>query len=123
MGTILIGQWGSVETVRRRNPLGQSQCPVCFTPLEVREVANCDFCGGRGPDVEPFVPMDVWRFPNGQTVTLCGGCLAEEFSCSWGWGYRLGLDPSRGPLASMEFVRRVTEPTKTTDKYCPNCHV
>jgi hypothetical protein len=99
--------------------MGQTQCPICYTPLEVREVATCEVCGD--PDMEPFVPMDVWRFPNGYSLTVCGFCMGEEFGRPSGRGYRFGTDPTRRPPDLMKFVRRVTEPIRVKDKYCPKC--
>jgi hypothetical protein len=105
--------------------MAEPQCPICFTPLEVREVTPCTICGGWPSSVESFDPSREyyeWRLPNGSTLVLCNGCMIEEFMVPRGLGEKLGLPKSRRLLIDgLVRVRRIAEPALTNDKFCPEC--
>ncbi len=70
----------------------QSQCPVCYSPLEVRDVTPCFVCGGWPESVARFetdAAFTEFRLPGGQPLVLCQHCKLEEFMVPGGWGYRL----------------------------------
>ena len=53
--------------------MGMPQCPVCYSPLEVRDVTPCYICGGWPESVARFDPAAAfteYRLPNGQLLTL-----------------------------------------------------
>jgi len=106
--------------------MSQVQCPVCFTPLEVRDVAPCYICGGWPSRAERLVPraeFREWRLPGGRTLVLCAGCEVEEFLSPHGWGRRLGLGGKRLPLAALQLVRVLPRPEVRKDKFCPHCNL
>jgi hypothetical protein len=72
--------------------VGLSQCPVCYTPLEVRDVTPCCICGGWPETVARFdeaAQFTEFRLPGGRAIVLCRGCELEEFMVPGGWGFRL----------------------------------
>jgi hypothetical protein len=102
-----------------------AQCPVCYTPLEVRAVTPCFYCGAWPEQVALFKPTDEfreWRLPSGQRIVLCRPCELEEFLVPGGWGYRLNLG-TRWPLNALEYVRQVQDPQLGQDKFCPTCNM
>jgi hypothetical protein len=101
--------------------VSQSQCPVCFAPLEVRDVMPCFICGGWQPKGERY--FNEWRMPGGLSIVLCHLCELEEFISPGRWGRRLGLRTTPHPLNALEFVRTVSTPTNVKDKYCPECNL
>jgi hypothetical protein len=106
--------------------MGQSQCPICYTPLEVRDVAPCMICGGWPEMIHEFGPSSEireWRLPSGQVLALCRGCELEEFMVPGGWGFRLGLGDTRFPINALQLVRILLSPTLGKDKFCPHCNL
>jgi hypothetical protein len=102
-----------------------SQCPCCFTSLEVRDVTPCDVCGGWPESVTRFNPAaeyTEYRLPSGRTIVLCRACELEEFMVPGGWGYRLA--PHEGlPLNALQRVRSVESPRIGRDQFCPTCNI
>ena len=102
----------------------QSQCPVCYTPLEVRDVTPCFICGGWPGTVEKFrsdTEYREWRMPGGQMIVFCSPCEVEEFMVPGGWGYRLGLPTRRFPVNDLQRMRLIEQPQLGRDKFCPSC--
>ena len=105
--------------------MGQSQCPVCYSPLEVRDVAPCYICGGWPESVAWFdqtAAFTEFRLPGGQSLVLCRGCELEEFMVPGGWGYRLAPG-QKVPVNALRRVRGVEGPRLGPDKFCPACNV
>jgi hypothetical protein len=101
------------------------QCPVCFAPLEVREVAPCFICGGWPEMVtqfDPRVSFREWRMPSGEVLVLCQACELEEFMVP-GWGNKLGLTTYPFPINELQPVPSVESPTIGKDKFCPQCNL
>ena len=98
------------------------QCPLCYAPLEIRDVAPCYNCGALSEELDycrdgrhTYAEYEV--FP-GVRAVLCNLCMIE-----------FGLyDPtffglSRGKqsrLEPMQFMKEV-DPVIGKDKYCPEC--
>jgi hypothetical protein len=104
--------------------VSQTQCPVCFAPLEVRDVTPCFICGGWQPMTErldPQAKFRAWRLPSGETLVLCHGCELEDFMVKGGWGYRLGLRAKPLPLNDLQFLKVISMHASVKDKYCPQC--
>ena len=105
--------------------MAESQCPVCITTLESRDVTPCVICGGWPESLKRFSPEAVfneWRLPSGQVLTLCHACELEEFMVPGGWAVRLGID--RGPaINALQFVRELAKPLVAKDKFCPQCNL
>jgi hypothetical protein len=103
----------------------KSQCPLCYSPLEVRDVAPCYVCGGWPDAVARFDPaarFAEYRLPGGQTLVLCRGCELEEFMVPGGWGFRLITEQTR-PINALQLVRMVDRPELARDKFCPSCNL
>ena len=104
----------------------KSQCPVCYSTLEVRDVTPCMICGGWTAMVEKFEASAVfgeWRLPSGEDLVLCAACELEEFMVTGGWGFRLGLPQSRLPINYLKFVKIMQSPEIGKDKFCPECNL
>jgi hypothetical protein len=105
--------------------MGQTQCPVCFSPLEIRDVTPCFVCGGSPEVVARFDPTTVFtefRLPGGESLILCPGCELEEFMVPGGWGYRLVAE-EKLPVNGLQRVRAVDGARLGRDKFCPECNI
>ncbi|MBL8799232.1 MAG: hypothetical protein JNM56_35425 [Planctomycetia bacterium] len=105
--------------------MGQAQCPICYSPLEVRDVTPCFVCGGWPESVARFGSAAVFtefRLPSGRCLVLCRGCELEEFMVPGGWGYRLAPDEGR-PVNALQRVRSVESSCLERDKFCPTCRL
>jgi hypothetical protein len=102
--------------------MSESHCPLCYTPLEAREVAPCYDCGH---DAEELLHLAERRHTYdevetlGARVVLCDFCQSD-FS-SYDPTY-FGLPPrTMIGRPHMTFVRRLDAPHSAVDKYCPEC--
>ncbi len=104
--------------------MGQAQCPVCYTALEVRAVTPCFVCGGWEGLAERLetATFREYRLPGGQPIVLCGACELEEFMVRGGWGYQLGLE-RRLPVNELKWVCEIERPQLGRDKFCPTCNL
>src|SRR6185369_6718279 len=105
--------------------LGQSHCPICYTPLEARDVTPCYICGGWPEVVARFdqaAEYIEFRLPMGRTLLLCRDCELEEFMVPGGWGYQLA--PSEKlPVNALQRKRATPKPHLARDKFCPTCNL
>lgn len=102
------------------------QCPICFTPLEVRDGMPCYICGGWAEIVkrlDPQARFHAWRLPTGKKLILCHACELEEFMIPGGWGNRLGLSQHRLPINDLQPLPYDQPPTIGKDKFCPQCNL
>jgi hypothetical protein len=98
------------------------QCPVCFGPLEIREVAPCAECGH---DLQELVHLregkhtyQLMRVLDGLEIVLCNFCMVDFGSRNPSFfglarGTQIGYE-------TMQFVRDV-DATQGYDRYCPEC--
>ena len=99
----------------------ETACPLCQGPLEVREVAPCEECGGDPDEVKhwtehKFTEYEV--FP-GLRLVLCNFCDVDFESYHPDF---FGLkDRKRMGLRHMSIVRGVTPSALGKDKYCASC--
>jgi hypothetical protein len=101
------------------------QCPICYTPLEVRDVTPCMVCGGLLESVfrfDPAAAFTEFRLPSGHTVVLCRACELEEFMVPGGWGYRFAPG-EKLPVNALQRVRSERLPRLGRDKFCPACNL
>jgi hypothetical protein len=104
--------------------MGRSECSVCFSSLEVRDVTPCFVCGGWPEAVARFDPASTFtefRLPSDRLIVLCPGCELEEFMVPGGWGYRLAPDETL-PINGLQRVRAIEVPQLGRDKFCPKCN-
>lgn len=105
--------------------MAASQCPCCYSPLEIRDVTPCLVCGGWPESVARFSPAELFteqKLPSGHTIVLCRACELEEFMVPGGWGYRLAPDEGL-PVNALQPVRSVDSPRIGRDKFCPSCNL
>jgi hypothetical protein len=100
-----------------------AQCPLCYGPLEVRDVAPCAECGGRPVEIEHFQKgqhkyAEYEVFP-GLNLVLCNFCDVDFGSTDPTF---FGLPPSaRIGYEKMRHLRDLERPSLGKDKYCPAC--
>lgn len=101
----------------------ETQCPICYGPLELREVAPCEQCGAAEMELvhfrdgrHTFVEYEVFT---GQTIVLCDFCAIDFGSFDPGF---FGLLPTaRLGFKSLRLLRTIENPSLGTDKYCSAC--
>ena len=103
--------------------MSESHCPLCYSLLEVADVAPCMECGNRVKEVEharegKHTYAEVQIFGD-LTLVLCEFCQVDFGSFNpevFGLprGTRIGYD-------KMQFLRDVTEVRIAKDKVCPQC--
>jgi hypothetical protein len=101
--------------------MAETHCPLCYGPLEVRDVAPCYDCGHDSKELDhlaegrhTYAEMRVF----GINIILCSFCQVDfsSYAASYfGRSQRVGL--GRG----MVFVRDVTATSPAKDKFCPTC--
>ena len=101
--------------------MSESNCPICYDPLQVRGVAPCWDCGadpaepghlaaGRHKYAE-FLIFDA-------AIIRCDFCQVDFGSYAPDYFRRTHrVRYEKG----MTFVRDVLDPHPTKDKYCPSC--
>ena len=104
--------------------MNAEQCPLCFSPLEAREVAPCMDCGHDPEELRHFAEgkhtYAEYRIFGPLSLVLCDFCQVDFDS----------YDPTYFGLATgtpigfalMSFVRDIVPPPHTFDKVCPECH-
>ena len=102
-----------------------THCPLCYEPLEVRDVGPCMDCGFYPEEIEHALAgmhtYAEYRIFGDLSLVLCSFCDADFASYDPTFfglprGNRIGLDRPQG----WEFVRAVP-PVITKDKCCANC--
>ncbi len=101
----------------------ETNCPVCFGELEVRELAPCDDCGGVPEELEHFRAgkhsYNTYAVFPGLELTLCDFCRADFASYNPEF---FGLPKtSRIGLEKMNIVRAVDSPAVLMGKVCTQC--
>jgi hypothetical protein len=99
-------------------------CPLCYSELEVRDVAPCDDCGAQPSEIEHFSEgmhtYDVYTLFGSLRLTLCNVCACEfgEMEAKF-----FGLPGNRRiGRRLLQRVRALEQPMIVKDKYCPQCH-
>lgn len=99
--------------------MSAAQCPICFTPLEIRTVTPCFVCGAN--DEHPLMAKyQAFRLPNEELIVLCKGCQLEEFMVPGGWGFQM-FPEEQFPLDALSPIPEQVALEPSTDKYCPSC--
>ena len=102
----------------------ENLCPLCSTPLEIREVAPCSDCGHLQEEIDHYFAHqhtyhEVKLF-GVFTLILCDYCQADFPSYDFSY---FGL-PDRAnleKLAAMKLLRKVDDTGISNDFYCPQC--
>lgn len=73
-----------------------THCPLCFDELHTLTVTPCYFCGGWPSSTKKYSDLTFSRYRlfNHDPLTLCNGCMLEEFlvagQCEWAGGATQG---------------------------------
>lgn len=97
------------------------KCPLCYAPLEIREVAPCFDCGADPAELQHLnrglhTYDEVRAF--GETIVLCDLCQAD-FANYKPMYFNLPSDVKPG--REVAFRRNITNPRVSKDEYCPEC--
>jgi hypothetical protein len=103
--------------------MSEDYCPICYSELEVRDVAPCMDCGHRPEEIEHTLAgrhtYAEMRIFDDLSLVLCDFCQVDfgsYYSTYFGApvGTRIGYQ-------KMQFVRDVEDQFIKPDKYCPEC--
>ena len=102
--------------------MAESHCPICYTALEVREVAPCFECGADRGELEDLADGEhtyAELIALGAPIVLCNFCQVDFSSYDPRYfnrprGTKLGL-------GEFQFVREIRDPAPGWDKFCPHC--
>src|SRR5215472_3864987 len=101
--------------------MSEINCPICYTPLEVRDVTPCWDCGGDPAERvhladgrHHYAEFSVFN----ESIVLCDFCRVDF--CSYEPTY-FGQSAASRPGRELVLIRDVLFPQPTKDKYCPNC--
>jgi hypothetical protein len=99
------------------------RCPQCYGPLEVKDVAPCDECGGDPGELkeleEGYHTYSEYEVFSGLHLVLCDFCDADFSSYDpTFFGLPVG---ERLSIGKWHFVRRIQNPTRGKDKFCTAC--
>ncbi len=100
----------------------ENYCPICYSKLEVKEVAPCMECGHLDEELEHFHShtFSEMRIFGELSLILCNFCQVDfgsfnpEF-CGLPRNTKIGFK-------NMKFVRLIENVLIKKDKYCPECH-
>jgi hypothetical protein len=117
----------NVALSRRRNSLTNeapraTHCPLCFEPLEVREVGPCMACGSHPREIDEARAgkhtYAEWCIFGELRLVLCNFC-SSDFSSYDPTFFGLPRRTDIG-MNTWQFVRDV-QPMIVKDKCCPAC--
>lgn len=100
-----------------------SQCPLCYSELEVIDCAPCDDCGNLEIEIEHFNngihTYKIFNIYKGLKLQLCNFCAIDFGSYkSEYFGFK---NKERLSFENFDFISEVKSANLTKDKYCPNC--
>lgn len=99
-------------------------CPLCYTPLEVCEVAPCARCGHLPKEIEHALTgvhtYSEMRFFGQLSLVLCNFCMVDFGSQDPTY---FGLPPKsrQHSYEKMEHRGQLSDIYIGKDKYCPAC--
>jgi len=101
--------------------MSESHCPICYAPLEFRDVAPCWDCGANPGEIDhlangrhTYAEVRVY----GAVIVLCDFCQLDFGSYAAGY---FGQARRARLGQGLTLVRQISEPRVSKDKYCPNC--
>lgn len=103
--------------------MSETNCPICFTSLEVADVAPCMQCGSLPAEIEQAVAGShtyaEMRIFGDLTLVLCNFCQVDFGSMNPEF---FGL-PKTAVIGyqKMQFLRSVDDVRISKDKVCPTC--
>jgi hypothetical protein len=101
----------------------EKQCPICYTPLAVTDVAPCIACGNKPQEIEHAIAgkhtYAEMRIFGELTLILCDFCQVDFGSFDPAF-FGLSKDARIG-YDKMLYLRTVEKVVIGKDKYCPQC--
>ncbi len=101
--------------------MAEPSCPICYAPLEVRDVAPCYDCGWVPAELK-HLAQGIHTYDEvqvfGETIVLCNFCQVDF------WNYKpfyFNRDRDVQPGKDMLYRHTVPNPQPAKDKYCPEC--
>jgi hypothetical protein len=97
-------------------------CPICYTKLQVKEVAPCMECGHLEEEIVHFEShtFSEMRIFGELSLVLCDFCQVDFGSYNPEF---FGLSRSaKIGYEKMSFVGSINNVPIKKDKYCPECH-
>jgi len=95
-----------------------SHCPICYGPLEVRDVAPCWNCGHDPAELD-HLKAGRHKFAELRLqdayIVLCDFCQLDFWSFDPAY---FGRNPEFRPGKNLILVRDVVNPAVAKDKYC-----
>jgi len=100
--------------------MSESNCPICYASLEVRDVAPCWDCGADSAELGRLAEgcHKYAEFLIFDAIILCDFCQVDFGSYApdyFGRSHRVHYGKG------MAFVRDVLKPQASKDKFCANC--
>ena len=104
-----------------------TNCPICYTKLEIRDVTPCYVCGGWEGEVERYPKesnfTEYYLIESENYITLCESCWLEELLALQGdLVSDLNLPISEGSASGYTLSNRSVDNKIVKDKYCPTCN-
>ena len=102
----------------------KEQCPICYSELEVKELAPCDDCGCLEEEIDHFNngrhKYNVYEIYKGLKLQLCDFCDIDfgSYNPSF-FGFSDNRRLGYGYFTHISFVKN---PSIQKDKYCPDCN-
>jgi hypothetical protein len=103
--------------------MSETHCPICYTPLEVVDVAPCMVCGAIPHEIEDALKgkhtYAEYCFFGDLTLVLCDFCVSDLRSY---YPSYFGLPKeAKSELENMRLTRSIYRIEITKDKFCPDC--
>lgn len=103
----------------------ETHCLLCYEPLEIRDVAPCEICGGHPVSVEQFHSGEhtyTEYVVFGLNLVLCKPCALDFELGSYDPDF-FGLHAqTQVDYRDMRYLRELQAPKIEKDKYCPSCN-
>jgi hypothetical protein len=102
--------------------MSENYCPICYSKLEVKEVAPCEECGHLDEEIKHFKShkYSEMRIFGNLSLILCNFCQVDFGSFNPEF---FGLSrKSKIGFEKMQFVNSVENVSIVLDKFCPECH-
>ena len=102
--------------------MSENYCPICYSKLEVKEVAPCMECGHLEEEIAHFEThtYSEMKIFGELSLILCNFCQVDFGSYDPEF---FGLPPKTDlGFHKMQFVHSIDNLSIKKDKFCPECH-
>lgn len=103
--------------------MNETNCPICYGALDVRNVAPCDKCGAIHEELDHALQnihdYNQYELFPGLMLTLCNVCALEiDLIDPSYFGLKTG---TKFGFGRMRLVRSIKDIHLKKDKFCPAC--